>query len=143
MAFASLDPRKFVVVFNNVQIQGFVDSGDAIKIARANTAWTHTKGLTGDSVRVKQSDHIGTCTLQLMQSSEYNDILQTMHDADKETGTGYGVFMVQDLNGTTLYASNAAWIEGTPEAGFGNESNTREWVIALDNLQSFVGGSVV
>lgn len=143
MAFASLDPQKVIVIFNKVQIQGFVDSADAIKIAHANETWTHTKGLGRDSVRVRQSDHIGTATLQLMQSSEFNDVLQTMLNQDRTFGTGYGTFMIKDLNGSSLYVAETAWVVGTPESGFGNESNTREWQIALDDLQSFVGGAVL
>ena len=49
--------------------------------------------------------------------------------------------MLTDLRGTTLVATDAAWIVNRPTVEFGKELGNREWVIETARAAFTVGGN--
>ncbi|MNV53278.1 hypothetical protein D3C71_1454180 [compost metagenome] len=48
---------------------------------------------------------------------------------------------VTDLRGTSLHASDSAWIVKMPDAGYGAKVGSREWTIETGPAINVIGGN--
>ncbi len=136
----TLDPAKYVASFNGVRITGFA-KGTMINVERDEAAFAKTPGATGDTVRVRNRNRGGKATFTLMAESPVNDQLSALAQLDEKFGTGSGELLITDLNGTSVYEAENAWIEKISNAPMGDEAQNREWVIDCAELLMFVGGN--
>lgn len=142
MAFKNYDPGRIIIVFKGFQIQGYAD-GTFVKAGRKEETFKSSVGAGGDVVRVRNRNKMGDVVVTLQAAAESNDVLQAFADLDEETGLGYGALLVKDLNGTTLYTADKAWIEKPADGEFASDSSNREWTIACAQLVMKNGGAVV
>jgi len=78
----------------------------------------------------------------LMQTSASNAALTALHHADKSTdGNGAVPVAITDLRGTSLHASDSAWVVKMPDAGYGAKVGNREWTIETGPSINVVGGN--
>jgi hypothetical protein len=122
--------------------QGWAD-GTFCRIAYNSDAFSLKVGTDGESVRTKSNDRSARISVILMQSSSVNDLLSALHNLDINSpgGAGVGPFLCKDNSGRSMYLAEKAWIVKPPDAEYGREAGTREWIIETGNLQSFVGGN--
>jgi hypothetical protein len=108
-----------------------------------NPRFTKKYGTDGTVTRSKVLARGGKSTVKLMSSSEVNDQLSAVAQADLDApnGAGVGVFEVKDLNGTSLHHAAEAWIAEVPKPDWDKEANGREWVIEFARIESFHGGN--
>ena len=139
--FRNLDPGKYILVFNGVQLTGF-QNGTFISVERKTDTFSDEAGGQGDVVRVRSRDKRGTVTVTLQGASSSNDVLSTFAATDEAAGTAYGPLLVKDLNGTSIYQGTNAYIAKYPKNDLGDTHTPREWVIAVPNLDMFTGGFV-
>lgn len=140
MAVKTYDPAAVKIILGNINVSGYAD-GTFVACGRDNPSWTSGTGADGEGWRAKSNDRSGTCTVTLLQTSGTNDAFSALALLDEETGDGVAPLLVKDLNGTTLYAAQTAWLEKPADSEMAREKSDREWAIKTDNLQVFVGGN--
>lgn len=135
------DPKKYVIYFNNVKVEGYAD-GTFINVARSTETFTKSVGADGQVTRVRSNDRSGMATVTLQAESPTNKRFSDLIALDEEFGTGWGVFMMKDLNGETVAISKAAWITKPADIEVGTDAGSREWSIELERLDVVVGGGL-
>lgn len=134
------NPAQVALVFNGHEISGYAD-GSFVTVARDEDAFALTTGSSGEGVRSKSNNKSGTITVTLLQSSGSNAFLSGFAELDELSGGGQGALLVKDNSGDSLHVCESAWIQKVPDAEYGREAGSREWVFRTDNLVSHVGGN--
>jgi hypothetical protein len=106
---------------------------------------TSTLVLNGDSGggRVFRKTSDGRITLTLNQWSYTNDVLSEILRNDSETRDSTWLFNIALIDGTgrSAHFARQCFIENFPDAGYGTELETREWVIISADMDHYVGGN--
>lgn len=146
MALRIYDPKDVVITFGSAgEVTGFAD-GSFVSIEFNEDFYSLQIGSDGEGTRSKSNNLSARITITLMQDSPSNDDLSTILKADLEADAIADGIQVKDLNGTSLYIAEKAWIVRYPTSEFGREATGREWIIETDNLadeQTNVGGNVL
>jgi hypothetical protein len=140
MAFKSYDPAKVLIAFGGNQISGFAD-GTYLEVERNEDTWELVVGADGEATRARKHNRSAKATITLLQSSASNDILSAIQVADEIAGTGVNTLIVKDVLGTTLVSAQSAWIVKPAKISYSNGVESREWVIEMDDVDIFVGGT--
>lgn len=132
----TFDPRKFDIVFAGIQLNSGVADGTFLTISSVTPGFSSKVGVDGTVTRARSHDRRATARVVLMQSSEVNDRLSAIYEADRQAvnGTGVGAFFVQDRDGTTVATASKAYISDDPDLTLEAEATTREWVIEIADL---------
>jgi hypothetical protein len=104
--------------------------------------FTDVVGVDGDVTRVVSKDTRSTITLSLMTSSLSLDFLSGLYNADRLATGGAGVVPVaiRDKGGSTLFATDTAWIMKMPPIKRGKEPEAIEVKIRCVGGVCIVGG---
>lgn len=80
-------------------------------------------GSDGSVTRFETKNVLWNVTLTVKRSSKVNPLLSAIYIADRTIGGGAGVasFIVKDLNGSTIAASEKQWLKKLPDWGHGKE----------------------
>lgn len=142
MAVKVYDPKSVIISVGTFVLEGFAD-GTFVTVERNEDSFTLQVGSDGEAVRSKSNNQSGRITAQLLQSSPANDLLSALHATDENSPSGDGIVpvIVKDLNGTSLYTAQHAWIVKGPSAEYGREATAREWVIETNKLIANYGGN--
>lgn len=133
------DPAKVVVVLAGIQIYGYAE-GTFVKVERNERTFSTTVGCDGQACDVKSNNKSGKITVTLKADSSCNDKLSARLALDEATGMGSGEGLVKTLNGTALYQTRRGRLEGWPNAEYGKELSSVEWVYLCHDLEMFNGG---
>jgi hypothetical protein len=136
------DADQITVVIAAIPISGYAD-GEFLTIEQESDAFSDVVGTDGEVTRSKTKDNRATVTLKLMQTSDSNDALSALYNADRaaSNGAGVGAFLVRDRNGRSLFTGDACWIQKAPDVSFDRAPTSREWVIRVADLLRFDGGN--
>lgn len=142
MAFKVYDADQISISIAGLPISGFAD-GEFLRIERESNAFDDVVGTDGEVTRSKTNDDRATVTIRLMQTSDSNDLLSTLYNADKAApgGAGVGPFMCRDAQGRALFIAEKAWIAKPPDQVFDRTATEREWMIRCAKLDGTYGGS--
>ena len=136
------DLQNCTINFLGVELSGFGE-GSAIKIEPAGAAFKSKTGCDGLTVRSKAgTKDLYKVTVTLINASESNAYLSTVHNLDKaaDNGAGVGPFIYKDNQGTSLFVGTKAWIETEASVEEKDEATDREWVFAAVG-KNFIGGN--
>lgn len=138
------DPKKFPITFAGIACNKGVADGTFLVVSSVKPGFSSKASVDGEVTRTRSHDRRAVARLTLMQSSEINERLSKLYNADRDAvnGQGVGAFMVMDLNGTTLLECEKAYIADDPDLNLGAEAETREWVIELSTLSGIHGGAI-
>jgi len=140
MAVKTYDPSAIDVICGGFPITGFAD-GSMVTVEKNSDAWITKVGSDGEGSRSKSCDRSGKVTIRLMQTSPSNLILSGFFKADDIADAGTFPCIVKDSRAAgETHAAENAWIQKEPSASYEREDGVREWVIASDNIQSFLTG---
>lgn len=136
------NPKEVVIVFGPIIVTGFAD-GTFLSVDFNEDAYSLQVGTDGEGTRSRTNNESATVTFTTMQSSDTNDLLSALHQVDKNTPGGDGIvpLLIKDLQGSSLYAAETAWIKKAPTSEFGREAGPREWTIETDKLVAFIGSN--
>jgi hypothetical protein len=134
------DPKKVIVTVGGVPMSGYAD-GTFISVERDNDTWSKVSGADGAVSRAKSNDRTGTLTLTLQQTSPSNDVLSGFARVDEISNDGVVPISVTDLGGRTVIFSAFGWVQKPPTVEMAKEISNREWVLALADVEFFVGGN--
>lgn len=142
MATKNYSAKKVSFTFGPVIAAGFA-KGDQIRIANNSESFNLVVGNDGLGTRYDLGDGSARITLLLLQSSDVNDALSAILNADVKAGNGSGIapLTIRDQNGRAAYFAEEAWIVGHPQANFALEPGPREWVFECTELERFDGGN--
>ena len=140
MTVETYSPKRVEVIVAGVPLRGFAD-GTFISAERTRDAFATNVGADGEVSRTHSADKTGKVTLTLQQTSDSNDFLSGLQNADEISLSGQFPFLLKDTNGRTLIASPFAWIDKAANSEFSNELTNREWIISLSEMNVFVGGN--
>ena len=103
-------PKDVVLTVSGYQFTGW----DSISITRSAKGFNTIRGIRGKNTRVRNTDTSATITISLLQSSQGNDVLSSIHEQDLAFGTGRIVLMLKDNSGRSVFASNEAFVTSFP-----------------------------
>lgn len=135
------DPKRIIASFGETVISGYAD-GTFLTITRSGNLFDKRKGSDGSVDRINMNARDFAIELTLMQTSPTNDSLSTTANLDLELNNGVKPFVIKDLNGTTLFQTQAAWIEKDPDDEMGDSLGTRAWTFATGIATKFTGGNL-
>lgn len=136
-------PDLVITSVNGVPITGFAD-GTFISISPAADRFTKTVGADREVARAKSNDNTYEVTITLLSTSLSNDYLTSLLNADKLANAGKFVLQIKDLNGTTLFFWQSAWIKTPPTVEFSKEITERAWVIDTGQADiEYIGGNIL
>jgi hypothetical protein len=137
------DPKETSITINAHPVSGFA-ADTYITIAMDNDAFTDSAGADGEVVRSKTNDSRATVTLTLQETSQSNNILSTLHNADiLANGAGVFAFSMRDQKGKTLVVAPRAWVVKFADVARAQAPQATAWTIRLASAKVFVGGANV
>lgn len=128
-------------------VGGFLISGFAedeiVRVVRDADAFFKHVGTSGEVARVQNLNQAGQITIRLMQSSASNDDLSVLASLDVATSglAGAVPVLMKDPSGRSLNVAAFGWVKKIPDATFGKDVGSREWVIDCATLATFAGGN--
>jgi len=143
MALKVYDANEILMIIAGIPVTSGYDDGEFCRIEQETEDFTDKVGTDGEVTRSRTNDKRATCSVILMQSSLGNALLSALNNIDRLAGNGAGVgpFLVQDLQGTALYAAAECWISKPPDVSFDREPTAREWTIRIASLERFDGSN--
>lgn len=146
MSLRTFDPKRYVISFAGILLNRGVSDGTLLSITSTTPGFSSKASVDGPVTRSRSHDKRKTATLTLMCTSEVNDRLSALYNADRDpaqpNGRGVGAFYVQDLAGTTVLSCPKAYIANDPDLTLEATASTREWTFELSEVVNMVHGSV-
>lgn len=141
MSVKTYAPNQVKIVMGALPISGLAED-TFVSVTEIGEGIASVVGVDGEVARSMSRDSRLRITLTLMQTSASNAALTALHQADRATdGNGAVPISVTDLRGTSLHASDAAWIVKMPDAGYGAKVGSREWTIETGPAINVIGGN--
>lgn len=137
----SYSAQNVTISIGGQLINGYAD-GDFCSIVRVSDAVTSVAGSDGSVARARTNDRRHEVKITLLQTSNGNDVLTQLHQADEQSpGGAYTSMVIRDLEGTSLFVMENAWIKKQPDVAFGREVGSREWSLESDDCRYNIGGN--
>lgn len=138
------DSKKVIVTFGSINITGF-DEGTFINVETQGDGISAIVGCDQEVVRSIPPDSIlKKITITLLQSSDSNDKLSLIHDADNQSGYGLLPLIIKDLSGRSMLKASQAWIMKKPQWQRGKTAGDGkcawEFMAVVPDEQFLVGG---
>lgn len=139
-AIKTFNMKKLIATFAGRTAHGF-DTDEAISIEFPEDDFDVVAGADGEVTHVAKTRSDCKVTINLAQSSSYNDFLSGLSAADKITGAGVFPFKLVDGSGRTVFFAASARIIKRPTVAFGSTAKSRQWVLGTGPAEVFIGGN--
>ena len=128
-AVRNWDASQLVMVFMGIGVSTGFDEDEFLDLEPEKETFGHKVGADGEVTRFRYNNRVNKVTVKLMHTSIANSVFSALATLDENTpgGAGIGPTLIQDLQGTSLYAAQSCWISKRPKRTFGAEVKTREW----------------
>lgn len=123
-----------LLLVNGVEISGYDEGDDVIKLERINDSTSHKIGTDGEMTVAISADRSGSVIFRLMQTSDSNEYLSGLINA-QENGAFVPIFVqFKDTRGGDLGSGTQGYI--TKPAGMirGTAANNQEWMVVVERL---------
>lgn len=141
MALLTYMPTDIVISVAGLFDIGGYAAGTFVEINKDTTPYQTQSSMDGQTSRTFVYDANYTVVVTLAQTSQSNDILNSLHAVDLASQLGKLPFLIRDKNGSTTFFSPTAWIENYPKVGFSNGMETRIWTFKCSDCVLSVGGA--
>jgi len=129
-----------LLLVNGVEVSGFDEGDDVIKLERFSDSANHKIGSDGEMTVSISADRSGSITFRLMQRSGSNKYLSSLVSA-QENGAFVPIFVqFKDLRGNDLGSGTQGYIARPASMVRGPNANSQEWVIRVERLDLVHGG---
>ncbi len=129
-----------LLLVNGVEITGFDEGDDVISLTRLNDSTTHKIGTDGEMTVSISADRSGNVVFRLMQSSDSNNYLSGLINA-QENGAFVPIFVqFKDTKGLDLGSGTQGYITKPADMVRGTNANSQEWTIVVERLDLLHGG---
>lgn len=141
MGAKQYNPNEMIFTFAGLSIKGFANE-NFISIERTTEAASSSVGAGGEVTVEVINDDRKQVTLTLQRTSKDNALLTALFRAQRLANQVlFSPLTVKDGLGNDLHTAPEAWIMDEPDADYGAESGTREWVFEAAKMVSIHGGS--
>jgi len=142
MKLATFSPEDIVFSVNDYRVTDFAD-GTFVDINKNSQNFRQVRGIRGKHTRVHTRDRSGVITFRMMQTSNQNDLLSQLANADDLNMTGLLLVTIRDIGGQTGLQFGNAYLDGLPNLSFqGSTTTPREWKIFYEFVTRYdVGGN--
>lgn len=139
---ANYSPERVNIVIGAIHtVTGFSD-GSFVTIEKVSPTFTVKESADGVVSRTMNPSSLYTVRLTLAQSSDSNEVLSWMHNADLITkGRAKFPMTIKDASGNSVMFSAEAWIATVPPTTYSNNIEVREWEIVCADAVNHVGGN--
>lgn len=133
-----------VMLVNGVEITGWADGDDVIKVARRNDSITDKIGAGGQMLVSVSADRSGEVTISLQQTSESNKYLSSLMSLQEAAGSSFVPVNVsfQDMYRKDLAEGTTGYIKKPAELQRGASANNQEWTIVVERLDLAFGAGM-
>lgn len=119
-----------------------VEEWDSITVEKDYPDFKTIAGIRGKNTRVASKNSAATVTINLVQTSVFNEIFSAILKADRISGDLRMQFLLRDILGKEVFASDEAYVEGMASREYGAEMGTRTWIIrCLSSRENDIGNS--
>jgi hypothetical protein len=125
MSVKTYAPNQVKIVMGALPISGLAED-TFVTVTEIGEGIASVVGVDGEVARSMSRDSRLRITLTLMQTSASHGAVPVS---------------VTDLRGTSLHASDSAWIVKMPDAGYGAKVGSREWTIETGPAINVIGGN--
>lgn len=127
----------------DLQISGYRITGfDRITVFKNSQSFQMVKGLRGRNSRVRNRDSSCTISVDIIQTSIVNDVLNQILEEDLRTNAARLNLNLTDGLGSSKIESKECFIEGHPEVIYLNDISYRRWTFICLSTETFrVGGN--
>lgn len=123
-----------ILLVNGVEISGYDEGDDVIKLERINDSSMHKIGTDGEMSVAISADRSGNVTFRLMQTSDSNTYLGGLVSG-AENGVFVPIFVqFKDTKGGDLGSGTAGYIKKPASMIRGTNVNSQEWMITVEKL---------
>ena len=129
-------PSDVILTVGGYQLTGW----ESITIARRLDSFIPVYGIRGVHTRIPTNDSSAFITIPLLQTSQSNEVLSTIHGLDIVEGTGRLVLLLKDKSGKSVFSSSEGYIVGYPETVFSGTFEYRQWRILCQTTDTFIVG---
>jgi len=119
-------------------VAGYVITGwERITITRRVKGFTPIPGIRGKNTRVASQDTSATITVPVLQTSQSNEVLSSIHEQDLDKKTGRLGITLKDVSGNSIFSSDEGYITGFPSVTYSGQFEYRTWEIFLQRTSSY------
>lgn len=133
--------QNTVMLVNGVEITGWADGDDVIKIARRADSASDKMGANGDMMVSISADKSGEFTFKLQQTSSSNKYLMSLC-ALQEGGAKTFVpvnCLFQDTYRQDLATGTVGYLKKPADLSRGDKAGTQEWTVVVERLDMLLG----
>lgn len=130
-----------VMLVNGVEITGWDEGDDVIKVSRRADAITDKVGAGGEMMVSVSADRSGEFAFKLQQTSSSNKYLQQLMDLQQASGSNFvpiGV-LFQDTYRNDMASGASGYLKKPPEMSRGANAGTQEWTVVVERLDLVFG----
>lgn len=122
-------------------VAGYVITGwERITITRRVKGFTPIPGIRGKNTRVVSQDTSSTIAVPILQTSQSNEVLSSIHEQDLDKKTGRLPITLKDISGNSIFSSDEGYITGFPSVTYSGGFEYRTWEIFLQRTSSYIIG---
>ena len=143
-ALKTYDPKTHDIVFAGILINEGLADGTFLSVTPDVAGFSVKVGADGEVTRTRMHNDVRTATVTVMQTSEVNQRLSALYNADRRgvNGEGVGVFFVQDrVTGSVDLTFAKSFISQDPDVVLEPEATTRDWTFILTDGEVNHNGS--
>ena len=129
-----------VIIAGLIDLEGFTE-GSFVSIRRDKPLFISRESADGQVSRTRVGGNTYTVELDLMSTSESNEMLTRLSLIDHSTHVVKFPLYIKDSLGSTLLFSTTAWIEQHPDTAFSTTVTSRKWMIKCSQATLHIGGN--
>lgn len=137
--------QNTVVLVNGVEITGYSEGDDVIRINRRSDSASDKMGADGSMMVSISADKSGEITFKLQQTSGSNKYLMSLcalQEGGAKTFVPVNV-LFQDTYRQDLATGTVGYIKRPPELSRGHQAGDQEWTIVTERLDMLLGDPVL
>ena len=124
-----------VLFVNGIEISGFDEGDDVIKLERNEDSASHVVGDDGVMIVSVSADQSGSCTFRLLQASDSNGYLSGLSNIQGAGGVVAPLGIVfRDVVGNDLVTGLQGYINRPSSMIRGKTANSQEWILTFETL---------
>lgn len=140
MSVKTYSADEVTVLIGSHIASAFAD-GTFVQIEENGDGVTSVSGADGEVARSMSTDRRKKVTITLLQTSDTNDVLSGLYNADRISKNVTFPLTIKDLRGRTMFAASTAWVTKSANVEFGKAVGSREWTLETSDGIYFVGGN--
>ena len=138
---STFNPADFIYVVDGKTITGLA-RGTQSTITWNADRFNDAIGNDGEHARIMTNDRSAILSLELMQTSDSNEVLSDLFNEDANSGNRLFVVSLKDQRGNTQFSSTGCYIKKWPDIIYSDSIQVRVWNIYCPRMEGVLSGNV-